>query len=84
MSEIKFFSKKILSTHFFEKMEGFGSVPALVTNGSGCGAGRPKKNTDPTDLDADSEQWYLMCSTVLKYGTVPYQRTVPVKSAFAN
>jgi hypothetical protein len=32
---------------------GCGSVP--LTNGSGCGSGRPKKNTDPTD----PEHWYI-------------------------
>jgi hypothetical protein len=35
-----------------------GSLP--LTNGSGCGSGRPK-NTDPTapDLHADSDHWYI-------------------------
>jgi hypothetical protein len=40
-----------------------GSVP--LTNRSGCGSGRPKKHTDPTDpdSDADSEHWYIYIFT---------------------
>ncbi len=50
---LSFFNDNKSSYYFCLMIEGSGSVS--LTNGSGCGSGRPQKNMDPTDPDSNPD-----------------------------